>query len=227
MISFFCKQAAEKFGETPIYDCARVWDSLSQELKDKLERKGLLYRRYFPGKKSLLNFRKTWQDAFQTEDKDHVESYLRSEGMEFHWDKNNGLATELCVPAVIKDRAQGKKRLSIHMFNADTLKFNIRYFRQRYNPLLRYGLEWLVKREYDRKDTFLQTRFGDGSPFSQRESEEIQLAAWSNAIAFNWQAGDLLILDNISFGHSRLNVQKPRQIITAMANSYDIREYAA
>jgi hypothetical protein len=113
------------------------------------------------------------------------------------------------------------------MFNAESLNFNFWYFRQRYNPLLRIALQWFIKHEYGRDDTFLQVAFGDGSAFSRAESEEIQLAAWNNAIAFKWRAGDLLILDNISFGHSRLNVQKPREIIAAMADPYDIRQYAA
>jgi hypothetical protein len=36
----------------------------------------------------------------------------------------------------------------------------------------------------------------------------------------------MLILDNISYAHSRLNVHKPRKIIAAMADPYDVREYA-
>lgn len=227
MIAFFCQKPGQKFGETPLFDCARVWNSLSSDLKEKLETHGLLYKRYFPGKKSLLNFRKTWQDTFQTQNRSEVEAYLLSEGMSFTWDQDGGLSTELHVPAVLVDQAQGKKRLSITMFNAESLKFNFRYFKNRYNPILRTALEWFVSHEYDRENTFLQVLLGDGTPFSKAESEEIQLAAWNNAIAFNWRVGDLLILDNISFAHSRLNVQKPRELIAAMADPYDIREYAA
>ena len=226
MISFFCLQPGEKYGETPIFDCAKVWNSLSEKLKDKLEVHGLLYKRFFPGKKSILNYRKTWQETFQTTDRAQVETFLKSEGMNFQWCADDGLATELRVPAVMIDKIQGKKRLSITMFNAESFKLNFRYFRQRYNPLLRIALEWFVKHEYGRKDTFLQVSFGDGSPFLASESEQIQLAAWNNAIAFKWRAGDMLILDNISYAHSRLNVHKPRKIIAAMADPYDVREYA-
>lgn len=226
MISFFCLQPGKKYGETPIFDCAKVWDSLSEKLKEKLEANGLLYKRFFPGKKSILNFRKTWQETFQTQDRSTVEAFLMSEGMDFTWQADGGLATELRVPAVMIDQAQGKKRLSITMFNAESFKYNFRYFRRRYNTLLRIALEWFVTHEYGRQDTFLQVALGDGSPFLKSESEEIQRAAWNNAIAFKWRAGDLLILDNISYAHSRLNVQKPREIIAAMADPYDVREYA-
>ncbi|MGD8913597.1 MAG: TauD/TfdA family dioxygenase [Candidatus Thiodiazotropha sp.] len=225
MISFFCVKPAAGYGETPIFDCAKVWDALSDNLKKKLQTHGLQYQRFFPSRKSLFNFRKTWREAFQTEQRETVEDYLRSENMIFTWHHDGSLATKIHLPAVLHDTDRGKKYLSISMFNAESLIYNFHHFQDRYNPLMRKALEWFVHREYERGNTFLHIKLGDGTPFSRAECEEIQRAAWNHAIVFKWQTSDLMIMDNISFAHSRLNVKKPRQIITAMADKYDVRDY--
>jgi len=227
MIAFFCMQPARRYGETPLFDCSRVWESLSPALRDKLETHGLLYRRYFYNRKSALNFRKTWSEAFHTTSRDEVEAYLVSEGMRYRWESNGNLATELRLPAVLVDPVQRKKRLSITLFNADSFRYMFWRFRDRYHPLQRRALEMFVQWEYAKKNTFLQVLWGNGQAFSQAETEEIQHAAWDNAIAFRWQPRDLLLIDNISFGHSRLNVKNPRRIIAAMADPYDVRAYRA
>lgn len=225
MISFFCIQPAAKYGETPLFNCAQVWSGLSNELQTKLEAKGLLYRRFFPGKKSFINLRKTWHDAFETQDKKVVEKYLKSEGMSFTWDKNDGLYTELLIPAVLTD-AEGKKHLSITTFNADSFVYNFRLFKDRYSAVGRIALEWYSRWAFSKKDAFLQVFFGDGTSFSKQESEELQRVAWENSIVFKWQENDFLILDNVSFAHSRLSLKKPRKVIAAMADSYNVRDYA-
>jgi hypothetical protein len=112
------------------------------------------------------------------------------------------------------------------MFNADAFIYNFRQFKERYNPALRMALEWFMRREYAGKNTFLQVLHGCGTPFSKEEGEEIQRAAWANAIIFPWQTGDLLLIDNIRFGHARLNVKLPRRLVAAMADAYDVRSIA-
>ena len=227
MIAFFCIQPARRYGETPLFDCSLVWESLSPALRDKLETHGLLYRRYFYNRKSAMNFRKTWSDTFQTTNRADVEAYLDSEGMRYQWESNGNLATELQLPAMLLDPVHRKKRLSITLFNGDSFSYMFRRFRDRYHPIQRRALELFVRWEYAKKNTFLQVLWGNGQAFSKAETEEIQRAAWDNAIAFHWQPRDLLLIDNISFGHSRLNVKNPRRIIAAMADEYDVRAYRA
>ena len=225
MISFYCVEPSPKYGETPLFDCHKMWRSLSNELRGKLKKKGLLYKRYFHRKKTRLNFKKSWQEAFETQNKKGAEAFLESEGMTYQWDKHGNLATELKIPAIIEDPVNGKTYLGITMFNADSFLYNFKYFESRYNPIFYYFLQWFVKMIYSKEDAFLQVFFGDSTTFSKAESEEIQRAAWDNAIVYHWKPKDLLIIDNIRFGHSRLNVTKPRKIIAAMANKYDIRQY--
>jgi hypothetical protein len=50
-----------------------VWNDLSEPLRRRLRENGLLYRRYLYGKRSRINFHKTWRDTFETDDKQVVE----------------------------------------------------------------------------------------------------------------------------------------------------------
>ena len=227
MISFFCLTPAANYGETPLFDCNAIWSDLSPALQDRLATDGLLYKRFLFGKKSPINFRKTWRDTFQTDDKQVVENYLNAEGMRFEWDAQDNLATELSLPAVLHDPLSGRPCISITMFNAHSFVHNFRHFRERYNPALRMALEWFVRREYSKPHTFLEVLHGSGADFTAEESAEIQRAAWSNAIVFPWRTGDLLLIDNIRFGHARMNVRKPRRLIAAMADPYDVRQLGA
>lgn len=225
MISFFCVQPAAGYGETPLFDLNAVWRDLDAPLRARLLREGLLYRRRFFAEKSRINFHKTWRETFATGEKGPVEAFLRKEGMSYRWDAKDNLSTELRVPAVLTDPLTGDPCLSITMFNADSIVFNLRHYKERYPWLLRKALEAFVRYEYRDGNAFLQVLHGDGSPFSTPENHQIQRAAWNNALVFPWEKGDLLLIDNVRFGHARLNVRRPRKLIAAMADPYDVREF--
>lgn len=223
MISFFCAAPAKKYGETPLFDCEKLWAALPANLQERLETHGLLYERYLYGKPSLINFRKTWQDTFGTEARSDGEAFLAKEGMTHRWEPNGNLLTQLRLPAVLFDPLTGKKRLSITTFNGHASQYMFRRFGHRYNPVFRRVFEAFVRWEYNKPNTFLKVLCGDGQPFSEKENNALQQAIWDNALVFPWQRGDLLIIDNIAFGHGRLNVKRPRKIVAAMANQNDVR----
>ncbi len=228
MVSFYCDTQPAIYGETPIFDCAAVFADLSAALQEKLKTRRLRYTRFFSGKKNtLFNFRKPWMDAYLTSDKSVVENQLDEEGICYEWDRKNNLTNEHNLPAVITDPVSGKDCLTVAIFNGDTFGYNISRFAERYSPVKRHLIEWFVRREGANKKAFLHTTFGDGSEINRSESEEIQKTAWANAIVYRWLRGDMLILNNIRFGHARLNVVGPRRIVAAMGDKYDIRELPA
>ncbi len=224
LIAFLCRKEAARDGETPIFDCARVYEELSVPLRQKLEALGVRYTRRIYGQKSLINFRQTWSTVFDTSDPAVVEEYLRAEGMSFNWEKDGTLVTELNLPAVLRDPHSGEKLLSITMFNGASFAYNFWHFQERYSPLFRFALENIVHWETREGRRFLYASWGDGTPFSRAESEEIQRAAWKHAIIFRWRRNDVLLLNNKRWGHARLNVRGDRQVVVAMADPYDIRQ---
>jgi len=102
-IWFFCMQPSLQGGETPIVDCRQVYQLLNLKLREKFEQKQLMYvRNYTEG----LDV--SWQEFFHTTDKAVVENYCREAGIDFDWQKNNGLRTCKVCPAVSQHPKTGE-----------------------------------------------------------------------------------------------------------------------
>jgi len=61
------------------------------------------------------------------------------------------------------------------------------------------------------------TYYGDGTPIEDSVLEQIREAYQSAAVRFDWQAGDVLMLDNMAVCHGREVFVGPRKILVAMA----------
>jgi alpha-ketoglutarate-dependent taurine dioxygenase len=225
-LAFYCETAPARYGETPIFDCARVYEEIPRELAEKLDLVGLAYRRFMRERRSILAHRKTWRAAYGTDDRARVEERLRAEGTSYEWTRE-GLAAEVRVPAVVVDPSSGRRCLNASIYDVWNYLFALRRFGHRYGAPLRFALERFTRYEFSQPRAFLRTVFGDGTPLSREESEAIARAAWRNAIIFPWVREDVLILDNIRFAHARLNVVRPRRILAALAMPYDVRDRRA
>ena len=223
-LAFYCQQPPPHNGETPIFDCHQIYLNLPLSLSKKLETKQLMYVRYFSSKKSWLNVYKTWQDTFLVENKQQLAEKLKATGLESEWLDDGILKVSCTIPALIKDPVTGKKTISLTLFNKWAFHSNLNRFKDRYFTPLRKAVDWYAMRQYDKPKVFFETLFGDGSQINKEETEQIQQAAWDAATVFKWQQDDILLLDNIRWGHGRLNVIKPRKVIAALGNMYDIRE---
>ena len=60
---------------------------------------------------------------------------------------------------------------------------------------------------------------------TDREINKLYSVIDENSIFFKWEKGDILLLDNKRWAHSRMNIYKNdnRKIITCFGNMYDIR----
>ena len=68
----------------------------------------------------------------------------------------------------------------------------------------------------DRQYGVLDVTFEDGTNLSFWDVYYIIKSYWNNAEFFNWQEGDILVLDNHRVGHSRLPFTGERKVYTAM-----------
>ena len=59
---------------------------------------------------------------------------------------------------------------------------------------------------------------------TEAEAKELGKAEWKNAAIFQWQQGDILLIDNLQVAHSRLNTTLQRKILTAFGNMCNIRD---
>ncbi|MEG4277142.1 amino acid adenylation domain-containing protein [Microcoleus sp. MON1_C1] len=197
-IWFFCVQPAQQGGETPIVDCRKIYQLLDPKLREKFAQKQIMYVRNYTDGLDV-----SWKDFFQTEDKSVVEEYCRQAGMEFEWTAGNNLRTRKIRPAIAKH----PKTQEMVFFNQLPLHhISCLDAATRASLLSVFGEENLPRNVY----------YGDGTSIEDSVMEEIQAVYAQAAVSFPWQAGDILMLDNMLAAHSRNPFIGSRKIVVAM-----------
>jgi len=145
-IFFFCRQASQEGGATPIADVRRVLRNIDPEIRDRFARDGWMYVRNFGD-----GFGLTWQSVFQTEDRSKVEDHCARSGIQVEWKEGNRLRTRAVRPALARHPVTGETLWFNHatFFHVTTLEPDIR------NVLLD---------EFDESELPTNTFYGDGSP---------------------------------------------------------------
>ncbi|HXQ70501.1 MAG TPA: TauD/TfdA family dioxygenase, partial [Pyrinomonadaceae bacterium] len=90
--------------------------------------------------------------------------------------------------------------------------FNIHSLEKSARESLRAGI--------DDFDLPFNTFYGDGSTIAPADIEQIYEAYRQEQIAFDWETGDILMLDNMLCAHGREPFVAPREIAVAMAEPY-------
>lgn len=70
-------------------------------------------------------------------------------------------------------------------------------------------------------DLPFNTYYGDGSPFEAATLDEIRAAYQQETVSFPWQAGDILMVDNMLAAHGREPYTGQRQVLVAMAEPFN------
>lgn len=80
---------------------------------------------------------------------------------------------------------------------------------------------WFCTPQVARPVTGIEVTHRDGSPLNPAVLERLRAVQWRAAVAFSWQAGDLLCLDNLSCQHGRLSYapQADRRLYVSVAGS--------
>jgi alpha-ketoglutarate-dependent taurine dioxygenase len=199
----FCNlKAAEIGGETPIADSRKVYELLCEETRRKFEEKQILYVRNYGEGIDL-----PWQTVFQTEDPKDVEIYCQRMNMEYEWLENGRLRTKAIRPAVAKHYLTGEMVWfnQAHLFHVTSLP------KETLESLLQVvGEEFLPRNTY----------YGDGTPIEPEVMDEIRSAFRQAAVAFKWQEGDILMVDNMKVAHGRRPFVGSRKVVVAMLELY-------
>jgi alpha-ketoglutarate-dependent taurine dioxygenase len=201
-IWFLSVQPATEGGETPIADSRRVFQRIDPAIREKFARQRVMYvRNYHDG----LDV--PWQKVFQTEDRLKVEEYCRSAGIEYEWMDRGRLRTREVHQAVAEHPQTGEPVWfnQAHLFHVSNLPA------ERRDVLLA---------AYPEQDLPRNAYYGDGSPIEEHVLGEIREAYRQEAVAFPWEKGDVLMLDNMLTAHGRRPFVGPRKVIVGMAESF-------
>lgn len=201
LLFFCCVIAPETGGETSIADSRRILNRIEPEIARIFKQKGVMYIRNLDANKGSGY---SWQDAFETEDKQEVENHCRSVGADFEWKTNGDLRLSQTRPAT-----------AVHPETAEEVWFNQAHgFHPSSLDAKTYQAFISVMPEEDFR---LNAKFGDGSPIPIEMLEQIRAVLTSETVLFPWQAGDVLVLDNLLAAHGRMPFSGARKIILAMA----------
>lgn len=199
-IFFFCKTVPQHGGETPIADCRRVWAHVPPQIKERFAQRQIMYVRNFGD-----GFGLPWQTVFQTTDKRVVETHCRKAGIVAEWKVGDRLRTRAVRPAIARHPRTGEMVWFNHatFFHASTLP-----------PAIRSALEAEFK-----EDDELPTNsfYGDGSPIEPTVLDALRATYLQEKVAFAWQQGDVLMLDNMLVAHGRASYSGSREILVGMA----------
>lgn len=204
LLFFCCAVAPIKDGNTLIADGRKVLQCLDPKVIEMFEQRKVTYIRNMHDGTGILG--PSWQETFQTQDKDEVTEFCKKANIDTEWKKDGGLRTIQQGPGVVthpitKEKAWFNQADQFHASN---------------HPRDYY--EALVDMCDGKLDQLPQHAcFGDGSEMTREVLDSVRNAFKQLTIYFPWQKGDALILDNVLMAHGRAPFSGARRILVAMS----------
>jgi alpha-ketoglutarate-dependent taurine dioxygenase len=196
---FGCITPATSGGETPIGSVRRITQLISHDIRERFRKRGYMYVRNFGDGLGL-----PWQTAFQTSDKSAVEAYCRRTGIIPEWKSGDRLRTRQVRPTFVTHPKTGESLWFNHMtfFHVTTLD---------------EAMCKVLRSEFADEDLPNNTYYGDGSPVEPETLDQLRRAYVAEMQLFQWERGDLLVLDNVLTTHARSPYVGTRKILVSMA----------
>jgi len=206
LMLFACLVAPTGGGATPVADSPVVLQALPAKLVEHFEREGwLLVRSYNEDIGASIT------ESFGTDDRSAVETYCRANAIKFEWQPGGGLRTWQRRSAIVRHPRTGQRCWfnQIAFLNQWTMDGEVR--------------EYLVE-TYGEDQLPFDTRFGNGDPIGADVVQVINEAYEAHTIRERWQAGDLMLVDNLSTAHGRDAFEGPREVLVAMADGVHLAD---
>ncbi|WP_405847027.1 TauD/TfdA family dioxygenase [Streptomyces sp. NBC_01518] len=195
---FSCIMAASAGGETPIVDCRTVHEKMRPELVEEFARRKIRYVRNF-----IESFDVSWSRFYGTDDPAVVERKCAEAETEFEWMPNGTLRTWRVADAVLPHPRTGEmvffNQLGLHHISC--LDSSMR------QALLElFGEEGMPRNVY----------WGDGERIPDEVVAEVCDILDQESVAFRWEEGDVLMLDNMLVAHARNPFEGERKVVVAL-----------
>jgi alpha-ketoglutarate-dependent taurine dioxygenase len=201
LMLFACLIAPTDGGATPVADSPAVLHALPTELVERFERVGWVLIRNYNDEIGA-----SFAEAFGTDDRRAIESYCRANAIEFEWQPDGALRTWQRRSAVVQHPRTGQRCWfnQIAFLNEWTMDPEVR--------------EYLVD-IYGEDGLPFNTRFGNGDAIGPDVVQAINEVYEAHTARERWQAGDLMLVDNVRTAHGKEPFEGPREVVVAMADA--------
>ncbi|MFD5254707.1 TauD/TfdA family dioxygenase [Streptomyces bobili] len=196
---FYCAHAPTTGGATPVVDGEAWLRALDPGLREAFAA-GV---RYTQNLHDGYGLGKSWQDTFETDDRDKVERFLTDTEAEWTWKNDGTLQINQLRPATTTHPITGTE---VWFNQAD--QFHISGLGEEASEFTELMPE---------ADMPQSVTFADGSPIPAVYIRQIQETGLTLAADVTWQPGDLLLIDNILVAHGRRPYTGHRRVLVAMS----------
>lgn len=195
---FHAVTPARAGGATVLVDNAQVYESIGADVRDELVARRITYVRNLGGGLEL-----PWHEVFQTSSRSAVEMMCSRQGMAWRWKDRGRLRISQVLPAALLPPGSDRPVWfnQAHLFHPSNLA-----------PPVAAGLREAV----DEDDLPRNALFGDGGAIPRAHLEEVRAAYARHAVRVAWQAGDVLLVDNVAAAHGRDPFVGERRILVVL-----------
>lgn len=199
-VAFCCLQAPLTGGGTPLARTARVTARIDPRVREAFAVRGVMYVRNYGHGVDL-----TWQTTFQTDSRAEVEAFCARESIEWKWLPDDRLRTRQMSQGMARHPVTGQELWfnQAHLFHVSSLGEE-----QASIMLELFGEADLPRHAY----------FGDGARIDPSMLAHVREAYDAERISFSWEAGDVLLVDNMLVAHARDPYTGSRQVLVAMGD---------
>ena len=189
-IAFFCEVTPEKgTGRTPLASSEEILTRVPAEVRKIYKEKGLMYIVNAPSEGKGPGV--SWQRMYETEDRNEVDRVCASMGIETKWRDDGSLCTYRTATSTRTHPVTGREVWfnHSHLFHTSDLP-----------PKTQAALD----RIYPSKEHFPKNcMFADGSEIPKEYLDSVRKAQADSTMSWDWQKGDLMLLDNFVLCHGR------------------------
>ncbi|XP_064629153.1 uncharacterized protein LOC135488461 [Lineus longissimus] len=205
LIFFYCETEAEPGcgGENGLTDVRTVYDQLDPEVKEKFNRLGVRYWRYFPAE-SRPNY-PSWRESLKVETRAQVEEMVTKAGNSVSWDDDGSLCFWTDRPAI-----------SPHYRTGEMLWFG-QIPGQHWTCFEDYPGLWDKLKHLPEKQFPFTTLYGDGSVIELDVMDHLREVTWKCTKGSQLKQNEVLVFDNMLFSHCKMGFTGPRLNRTSMA----------
>lgn len=184
---FYSLIPAATGGQTSLAHSLDILQQLPAEIVETFRSKKICYIRNFQAKAKMG---KSWQATYQTDSREEVEEAILAQGSTFEWRDDGGLRVSTICDAT-----------TLHPDTGQELWFN--QAEQWHPSAMPAALRKMFEDAFGIGQLAHHCTFADGSPIDEAMLAEIRRCMQANKLLFDWQKGDVLMIDNLLLMHGR------------------------